>query len=144
MKWIEEASLRQKLSFPIIAFTIILFVVFQGYHYVNTYNIQKDNLINRIKVLGNGVGVNLQSSLWLNDDIAATKVLHAFSADSEILQVLLLKNDGAPFAEYRKNNQVAQAPNKELQRRISVDGFAIGDHSVYLFMPVLLNNLNSG
>ena len=140
MKWIEEASLRQKLSFPIIVFTIILFVVFQGYHYVNTYNIQKDNLINRIKVLGNGVGVNLQSSLWLNDDIAATKVLHAFSADSEILQVLLLKNDGAPFAEYRKNNQVAQAPNKELQRRISVDGFAIGDHSVYLFMPVLLNN----
>ena len=140
MKWIEEASLRQKLSFPIIVFTIILFVVFQGYHYVNTYNIQKDNLINRIKVLGNGVGVNLQSSLWLNDDIAATKVLHAFSADSEILQVLLLKNDGAPFAEYRKNNQVAQAPNKELQRRLSVDGFAIGDHSVYLFMPVLLNN----
>ena len=140
MKWIEEASLRQKLSFPIIAFTMILFVVFQGYHYVNTYNIQKDNLINRIKVLGNGVGVNLQSALQLNDDIAATKVLHAFSADSEILQVLLLKNDGAPFAEYRKNNQVAQAPNKELQRRISVDGFAIGDHSVYLFMPVLLNN----
>ncbi|WP_023603945.1 diguanylate cyclase domain-containing protein [Aliivibrio logei] len=140
MKWIEGASLRQKLSFPIIAFTMILFVVFQGYHYVNTYNIQKDNLINRIKVLGNGVGVNLQSALRLNDDIAATKVLHAFSADSEILQVLLLKNDGTSFAEYRKNNQVAQAPNKELQRRLSVDGFAIGDHSVYLFMPVLLNN----
>ena len=140
MKWIEEASLRQKLSFPIIAFTMILFVVFQGYHYVNTYNIQKDNLINRIKVLGNGVGVNLQSALQLNDDIAATKVLNAFSADSEILQVLLLKNDGTSFAEYRKNNQVAQAPNKELQRRLSVDGFAIGDHSVYLFMPVLLNN----
>uniref|UniRef100_UPI002619DDD1 CHASE sensor domain-containing protein n=1 Tax=uncultured Aliivibrio sp. TaxID=873085 RepID=UPI002619DDD1 len=140
MKWIEKASLRQRLSFPIIAFTLLLFIVFQGYNYVSTYHIQKENLINRIKVLSNGVSVNLQAALLFDDEFTAAEVLNAFSADAEILQALLLKKDGSLFADYRKDGLVAQAPNMALQAEILERGYAIGKHAIYILIPVRLND----
>ena len=140
MKWIEKASLRQRLSFPIITFTLLLFIVFQGYNYISTYHIQKENLINRIKVLSNGVSVNLQAALLFDDEFTAAEVLNAFSADAEVLQALLLKKDGSLFADYRKDGLVAQAPNMALQAEILERGYAIGKHAIYILIPVRLND----
>jgi len=140
MKWIERASLRQRLSIPIIVFTMVLFILFQGYNYISTYQIQKDNLINRIKVLTNGVSVNLQAALLFDDEITAQEVLSAFSVDAEILQARLLKSDGSVFAEYHRNGIIMKAPSLVLQEEVVINGFAIGDTAIYILIPVTLNN----
>lgn len=140
MKWIEKASLRQRLAVPLIVFILSLFVIFQGYNYFNTYQLQKENLIDRIKVLSNGVSVNLQAALLFEDEITATEVLHAFSADSDILQALLLKTDGSLFAEYRKDGLVAQAPNLKLQSEIVDKGYALGEHAIYILIPIYMDD----
>ncbi|MDD9178448.1 CHASE sensor domain-containing protein [Aliivibrio sp. A6] len=140
MNWIEKASLRQRLAVPLIAFIFSLFIILQGYNYVNTYQVQQTNLIDRIKVLSNGVSVNLQAALLFDDEITASEVLHAFSADKEILQALLLKSDGRLFAEYRKDGLVAKAPNRTLQLEIAKNGYALGEDAIYILIPIFLDN----
>ncbi|RYU65357.1 diguanylate cyclase [Aliivibrio finisterrensis] len=140
MNWIEKASLRQRLAVPLIAFIFSLFIIIQGYNYVNTYQVQQTNLIDRIKVLSNGVSVNLQAALLFDDEITASEVLHAFSADKEILQALLLKSDGRLFAEYRKDGLVAKAPNRTLQLEIAKNGYALGEDAIYILIPIFLDN----
>lgn len=140
MKWIEKASLRQRLAVPLIVFIFSLFVIFQGYNYFSTYQLQKENLIDRIKVLSNGVSVNLQAALLFDDEITAAEVLHAFSADKDILQALLLKKDGSLFAEYRKDGLVALAPNLKLQSEIVDKGYALGDHAIYILIPIKMGS----
>ncbi|MDD9157828.1 CHASE sensor domain-containing protein [Aliivibrio sp. S4TY2] len=140
MNWIEKASLRQRLAVPLIAFIFSLFIILQGYNYVNTYQVQQTNLIDRIKVLSNGVSVNLQAALLFDDEITASEVLHAFSADKEILQAMLLKSDGRLFAEYRKDGLVAKAPNRALQLEIAKNGYALGEDAIYILIPISLDN----
>ncbi len=140
MKWIEKVSLRRRLSLPIIVFTASLFIILQGYNYVSTYETQKKNLINRVKVLSNGVSINLQSSLQSNDKVLATEILHAFSVDDEILQAVLIKNDGALFAEFRKNERTIQEPEPLVQEKITKKGYVIGQDAIYVLMPVALKN----
>jgi diguanylate cyclase (GGDEF)-like protein/PAS domain S-box-containing protein len=140
MKWIEKVSLRRRLSLPIIVFTASLFIMLQGYNYVSTYDTQKKNLINRVKVLSNGVSINLQSSLLINDKVLATEILHAFSVDDEILQALLIKKEGSLFAEFRKNEAVIKEPNMVLQEKIIAEGYAVGQSAIYVLMPVKLGN----
>lgn len=140
MKWIEKASLRQRLAAPLVVFIFSLFVILQGYNYFSTYQLQKSNLIDRIKVLSNGVSVNLQAALLFDDEITASEVLHAFSADSDILQALLLKTDGTLFAEYRKEGVVVQTPNLKLQAEIVDKGYALGDGAIYILIPIKMGN----
>lgn len=140
MKWIEKASLRQRLAVPLIVFIFSLFVILQGYNYFSTYQLQKTNLIDRIKVLSNGVSVNLQAALLFEDEITAAEVLNAFSADDDILQALLLKTDGSLFAEYRKDGLVSLAPNQKLQAEIVDKGYALGNHAIYVLIPITLGS----
>ncbi|WP_063655979.1 diguanylate cyclase domain-containing protein [Aliivibrio fischeri] len=139
MKWIENASLRQRLSLPIIIFALSLFVMFHGYNYVSTYKTEKDNLINRIKILSIGVSLNLKPALILDDKETASKILDAFSADEAILQAVVMDNDGQIFIEYKNTTQLSHAPNAELKQQMLIDGYAIGDHFIYVSIPFALN-----
>ncbi|MCE7578429.1 diguanylate cyclase [Aliivibrio fischeri] len=139
MKWIENASLRQRLSLPIIIFALSLFVMFYGYNYVSTYKTEKDNLINRIKILSIGVSLNLKPALILDDKVTANKILDAFSADEAILQAVVMDNDGQIFIEYKNTTQLSHAPNAELKQQMLIDGYAIGDHFIYVSIPFALN-----
>ena len=91
-------------------------------------------------MLSNGVSVNLQAALLFEDEITAAEVLNAFSADDDILQALLLKTDGSLFAEYRKDGLVALAPNQKLQAEIVDKGYALGNHAIYVLIPITLGS----
>ncbi len=96
----SRRSLKLKLLLPILLFVGAIFVFSQVMTYQTTFEREKENLIERVKVLANGVAYNLEAAIVFDDSIAASEILSAFSADDEVQRVKLFTRDNQLFASY--------------------------------------------
>ncbi|EEX94018.1 hypothetical protein VIOR3934_08596 [Vibrio orientalis CIP 102891 = ATCC 33934] len=138
MKLLTDLSLKSKLIVPIIMFTGLIFVVSQGYSFFNSFETQKENLINRVGILAKGVAYNLQAAILFSDSLSATEVLDAFSADDEVYRVKLYTSDGQLFAMYERDGAVAPVPTERQREEIALNSYSIGDEYIFLLVPVEL------
>ena len=112
MTFLNNLSLKSKLVLPIIIFTGIIFISSQGYAFFNAFETQRENLVNRVTVLANGVAYNLQAAILFNDSQSAAELLDAFSADKDVIQVQLYDDNEQLFATYeREGVDVSQLPS---------------------------------
>lgn len=136
MKLLANMSLKSKLIIPIIVFTGMIFIVSQSYAFFNSFETQKENLINRVGVLAKGVAYNLQAAILFSDSLSATEVLDAFSADEEVYRVKLYTSDGQLFAMYEKEGEVAPVPTERQRQEITQQRYSIGNDYIFLLVPV--------
>ncbi|MCW8334938.1 sensor domain-containing diguanylate cyclase [Vibrio paucivorans] len=135
---ISTFSLRSKLLTPIILFSVVIFFVSQLYSFVSSHAEQKDVLVERTKVLANGVAYNLQAAILFNDSLGAKEVLSAFSADEQILRVKLYTADGQLFSMYERRDASAPIPNATQRAEIVKQGYSMGDKHLFLLVPILV------
>jgi len=140
MKLLSDLSLKSKLIVPIIAFTGMIFIVSQSYAFFNSFETQKENLINRVGVLAKGVAYNLQAAILFSDSLSATEVLDAFSADEEVFRVKLYTSDGQLFAMYEREGSVAPVPTEHQREEITQKRYSIGGEYIFLLVPVEVEN----
>lgn len=139
--FIHRLSLRQKLFIPILAFTFCVFCSFQIYTYYTTIEYEKKSLIERVKVLANGVAVNMQAALLFDDKYAAREVLSAFKVDKEIVKVVVWNiNSDEAFVTYQDSSVNFIQPNDNETKEIRNDGFSIGKNFVYILLPITVEN----
>ncbi|NOH81083.1 diguanylate cyclase [Vibrio sp. RE86] len=136
MKLLTNMSLKSKLIIPIIVFTGMIFIVSQSYAFFNSFETQKENLINRVGVLAKGVAYNLQAAILFSDSLSATEVLDSFSADDEVYRVKLYTSDGQLFAMYEKEGEVAPVPTERQRKEINQKRYSIGSDYIFLLVPV--------
>ncbi len=140
MKSSGAISLKTKLMLPIIFFTTLIFVVSQLYSFFLAYETQKENLLDRVSVLANGVAYNLQAAIIFNDSLAANEVLSAFSADGEVLRVKLYTKEGQLFAMYEREGTNAPIPTVSQQQQIEEQDYAFASNYIFLKIPVKVEN----
>lgn len=136
----RSKSIRYKLLSPILIFISITFLVSQVINYAVTYDKQKQNLIDRVQVLGDGVAYNLQAAILFDDIDSANEILSAFSADKDVVRVRLY-NEGNPslFAGYTIEEQDIPVPNQIQRSLIRRTNMAISDKYIFLLVPVFLD-----
>ena len=135
---IKNLSIKNKLFFPIIFFISATFITIQWVSYTVTYEREKDNLVQRVKVLAKGVAFNLQAAILFDDKESANEILSAFSADRDIVRVKLFDTEPQLFAMYQQQDRIPPVPN-ELQRiEISQKQFSISEQYIFLLVPVVL------
>ncbi|WP_367989756.1 diguanylate cyclase domain-containing protein [Vibrio sp. NTOU-M3] len=140
MSVLNHFSLKSKLMLPIVLFTSVIFFVSQMYTLSLAFESEKENVIERVTVLAKGVAYNLQAAILFNDELTATEVLSAFSADDEVLRVKLYTQDSRLFSMYERDNVTAPVPNDAQQSELSRKQQSIGDKHIYLVVPVVVEH----
>ncbi|MFA0543940.1 diguanylate cyclase domain-containing protein, partial [Vibrio sp. 10N.222.52.B7] len=129
-----------KLILPIIIFIAVTFVTIQSVNYTVTFEREKESLIQRVKVLAQGVAYNLQAAILFEDKSSAQEILSAFVADKDIVRVKLYDINEQLFASYQVSNTLVPRPNAEELDDIADHQFAISEHFIFLLVPVTLDD----
>ena len=108
---IKNLSIKNKLFFPIIFFISATFITIQWVSYTVTYEREKDNLVQRVKVLAKGVAFNLQAAILFDDKESANEILSAFSADRDIVRVKLFDTEPQLFAMFQQQDRIPPVSN---------------------------------
>ncbi len=75
LSFINKLSIKNKLILPIIfVLGSSVFITIQSINYTVTLNGRKDNLIQRVKVLAQGVAYNLQAAILFEDKTSANEI----------------------------------------------------------------------
>ncbi|MEZ8023260.1 diguanylate cyclase domain-containing protein [Vibrio sp. 1F255] len=139
LSFINNISIKNKLILPIIIFIAVTFVTIQSVNYTVTFEREKESLIQRVKVLAQGVAYNLQAAILFEDKSSAQEILSAFVADKEIVRVKLYDINEQLFASYQVSNTLVPRPNAEELDDIADHQFAISEHFIFLLVPVTLD-----
>ncbi|MEZ8723748.1 diguanylate cyclase [Vibrio pomeroyi] len=142
LSFINNISIKNKLILPIILFISVAFITIQSINYTVTFEREKDNLIQRVKVLAQGVAYNLQAAILFEDKTSANEILSAFVADGDIVRVKLFDKQGELFASYQVSDIELPRPTAEERKDIGSQQFAISENYIYLLVPVILDNEN--
>ncbi|WP_061038274.1 sensor domain-containing diguanylate cyclase [Vibrio coralliirubri] len=140
LSFINNISIKNKLILPIIIFIAVTFVTIQSVNYTVTFEREKDSLIQRVKVLAQGVAYNLQAAILFEDKSSAQEILSAFVADKDIVRVKLYDINEQLFASYQVSNTLVPRPNAEELDDIADHQFAISEHFIFLLVPVTLDD----
>lgn len=139
MAQFKARSIKHKLLTPILLFILITFIISQVINYSVTYKKEKQNLIDRVHVLANGVAYNLQAAILFDDAFSANEILSAFSADKEVVRVKLYDQNNRDFlATYQVESEDIATPNKIQRAMIKENNMVISDQYVFLLVPVIL------
>ncbi|MEZ8860809.1 diguanylate cyclase domain-containing protein [Vibrio sp. 10N.247.311.51] len=139
LSFINNISIKNKLILPIIIFIAVTFVTIQSVNYTVTFEREKESLIQRVKVLAQGVAYNLQAAILFEDKSSAQEILSAFVADKDIVRVKLYDINEQLFASYQVSNTLVPRPNAEELEDIADHQFAISEHFIFLLVPVTLD-----
>ncbi|MEZ9529559.1 diguanylate cyclase [Vibrio sp. 10N.286.51.F4] len=139
LSFINNISIKNKLILPIIIFIAVTFVTIQSVNYTVTFEREKESLIQRVKVLAQGVAYNLQAAILFEDKSSAQEILSAFIADKDIVRVKLYDINEQLFASYQVSNTLVPRPNAEELDDIADHQFAISEHFIFLLVPVTLD-----
>ncbi|KAB0479129.1 diguanylate cyclase [Vibrio chagasii] len=140
LSFINNISIKNKLILPIILFVSVAFVTIQSISYIVTFEREKQNLIQRVKVLAQGVAYNLQAAILFEDKASANEILSAFVADEDIVRVKLFDTQEQLFASYQIGDSNIPRPTSEEREDIASQQFAISKQYIYLLVPVVLDN----
>ncbi|CAK1755172.1 diguanylate cyclase domain-containing protein [Vibrio crassostreae] len=140
LSFINNISIKNKLILPIIIFIAVTFVTIQSVNYTVTFKREKESLIQRVKVLAQGVAYNLQAAILFEDKSSAQEILSAFVADKDIVRVKLYDINEQLFASYQVNNTLVPRPNADELDDIADHQFAISEHFIFLLVPVTLDD----
>ena len=140
LSFINNISIKNKLILPIIIFIAVTFVTIQSINYTVTFEREKESLIQRVKVLAQGVAYNLQAAILFEDKSSAQEILSAFVADKDIVRVKLYDINEQLFASYQVNNTLVPRPNEDELDDIADHQFAISEHFIFLLVPVTLDD----
>ncbi|WP_373960577.1 diguanylate cyclase domain-containing protein [Vibrio gigantis] len=140
LSFINNISIKNKLILPIIIFIAVTFVTIQSINYTVTFEREKESLIQRVKVLAQGVAYNLQAAILFEDKSSAQEILSAFVADKDIVRVKLYDINEQLFASYQVNNNLVPRPNEDELDDIADHQFAISEHFIFLLVPVTLDD----
>lgn len=110
LSFINNISIKNKLILPIILFVSVAFVTIQSINYTVTFEREKQNLIQRVKVLAQGVAYNLQAAILFEDKASANEILSAFVADEDIVRVKLFDTQEQLFASYQIGARIFLGP----------------------------------
>ncbi|MFA0382198.1 diguanylate cyclase domain-containing protein [Vibrio sp. 10N.222.54.A3] len=139
LSFINNLSIKNKLILPIVIFIAVTFVTIQSVNYTVTFEREKESLIQRVKVLAQGVAYNLQAAILFEDKSSAQEILSAFVADKDIVRVKLYDINEQLFASYQVSNTLVPRPNAEELDDIADHQFAISEHFIFLLVPVTLD-----
>ncbi|MEZ9147157.1 diguanylate cyclase [Vibrio sp. 10N.286.52.C3] len=139
LSFINNISIKNKLILPIIIFIAVTFVTIQSVNYTVTFEREKESLLQRVKVLAQGVAYNLQAAILFEDKSSAQEILSAFVADKDIVRVKLYDINEQLFASYQVSNTLVSRPNAEELDDIADHQFAISEHFIFLLVPVTLD-----
>ncbi|MFS1859635.1 diguanylate cyclase domain-containing protein [Vibrio lentus] len=139
LSFINNISIKNKLILPIIIFIAVTFVTIQSVNYTVTFEREKESLIQRVKVLAQGVAYNLQAAILFEDKSSAQEILSAFVADKDIVRVKLYDINEQLFASYQVSNTLVPRPNTDELDDIADHQFAISEHFIFLLVPVTLD-----
>ncbi|MCK8072532.1 diguanylate cyclase [Vibrio sp. 1CM23M] len=140
LSFINNISIKNKLILPIIIFIGATFVTIQSVNYTVTFEREKESLIQRVKVLAQGVAYNLQAAILFEDKSSAQEILSAFVADKDIVRVKLYDANEQLFANYQVNNTLIPRPSADELIDIADHQFAISEHFIFLLVPVTLDD----
>lgn len=140
LSFINNISLKNKLILPIITFIVVTFVTIQSVNYTVTFEREKESLIQRVKVLAQGVAYNLQAAILFEDKSSAQEILSAFVADKDIVRVKLYDVNEQLFASYQASDKNIPRPNAEELNDIADHQFAISESYIFLLVPVTLDD----
>ncbi len=140
LSFLNNISIKNKLILPIIIFIAVTFVTIQSVNYTVTFEREKESLIQRVKVLAQGVAYNLQAAILFEDKSSAQEILSAFAADKDIVRVKLYDINDQLFASYQVSNTLVPRPNEYELNDIADHEFAISEHFIYLLVPVTLDD----
>ncbi|CAK2043537.1 GGDEF domain [Vibrio crassostreae] len=140
LSFINNISIKNKLILPIIIFITVTLVTIQSVNYTVTFKREKESLIQRVKVLAQGVAYNLQAAILFEDKSSAQEILSAFVADKDIVRVKLYDINEQLFASYQVNNTLVPRPNADELDDIADHQFAISEHFIFLLVPVTLDD----
>ncbi|ROR23813.1 PAS domain S-box-containing protein/diguanylate cyclase (GGDEF)-like protein [Vibrio crassostreae] len=140
LSFINNISIKNKLILPIIIFITVTLVTIQSANYTVTFEREKESLIQRVKVLAQGVAYNLQAAILFEDKSSAQEILSAFVADKDIVRVKLYDINEQLFASYQVNNTLVPRPNADELDDIADHQFAISEHFIFLLVPVTLDD----
>ncbi|CDU02146.1 GGDEF domain [Vibrio coralliirubri] len=140
LSFINNISIKNKLILPIIIFITVTLVTIQSVNYTVTFEREKESLIQRVKVLAQGVAYNLQAAILFEDKSSAQEILSAFVADKDIVRVKLYDINEQLFASYQVNNTLVPRPNADELDDIADHQFAISEHFIFLLVPVTLDD----
>ena len=140
LSFINNISIKNKLILPIIIFITVTLVTIQSVNYTVTFEREKESLIQRVKVLAQGVAYNLQAAILFEDKSSAQEILSAFVADKDIVRVKLYDINEQLFASCQVNNTLVPRPNADELDDIADHQFAISEHFIFLLVPVTLDD----
>lgn len=140
LSFINNMSIKNKLILPIITFIVVTFVTIQSVNYTVTFEREKESLIQRVKVLAQGVAYNLQAAILFEDKSSAQEILSAFVADKDIVRVKLYDVNEQLFASYQASDKNIPRPNSEELEDIADHQFAISESYIFLLVPVTLDD----
>lgn len=136
---IGNLSIRNKLFLPIVLFVSMTFITIQSINYTVTFEREKANLIQRVKVLAQGVAYNLQAAIVFEDKMAAEEILSAFSADQDIVRVKLYSVEDEFFAGYTTQTQEIPLLTQKEKEEVFDHQFSISKDYIFLLVPVELD-----
>ncbi|MEZ8286038.1 diguanylate cyclase [Vibrio splendidus] len=139
LSFINNISIKNKLILPIVIFIVVTFVTIQSVNYTVTFEREKESLIQRVKVLAQGVAYNLQAAILFEDKPSAQEILSAFVADKDIVRVKLYDINKQLFASYQVSNTLVPRPNTDELNDIADHQFAISENFIFLLVPVTLD-----
>lgn len=131
LPFINNISIKNKMVLPIIIFIVVTFVTIQSINYTVTFEREKESLIQRVKVLAQGVAYNLQAAILFEDKSSAQEILSAFVADKDIVRVKLYGINEQLFASYQVSNTLVPRPNADELDDIADHQFAISEHFIF-------------
>ena len=138
-RFIGNLSIRNKLFLPIVLFISMTFITIQSINYTVTFEREKANLIQRVKVLAQGVAYNLQAAIVFEDKMAAEEILSAFSADQDIVRVKLYSVEDEFFAGYTTQTQEIPLLTQKEKEEVLDQQFSISKDYIFLLVPVELD-----
>lgn len=132
----ENFSLRAKLLVPIAVLMTSMFVITQWFSVTNALKKERHSLIERVRVLSEGVAVNLKAAALLDESATAADVLSTFSVDPSVVQVELFDKYSQLITRYRLGNTWAAVPNEVARQKLKEQRYAITGDYIYLWVPV--------
>ena len=131
-----------------LVFTLLISSVTQLWH-------QHREMLTDARSTANMIGFNAAAALLFGDSRSATDILSALRSKSNIMAARLYTTDGAPFAHYISDNQIAALPNslaeannQQQQKRIVLLTYTViqpisqeGDTEGYLYLAINLRPL---
>ncbi|OAN13739.1 hypothetical protein A3K86_14350 [Photobacterium jeanii] len=132
--WVNSLPLGQRMSLPIMGFILLVFLSFQVITYQTFIKKEQTNLVNRIEILAQGVGMNLTAAILFDDRIAAQEIISSFQAEPSIALVELY-NDSL-LAQYQNRSLKYIAPTAKQRYTSKQLGYHFGTQMLYLDVPV--------